>query len=274
MEKRRKKRFGRRLQLRYWIEGEEHERRGYTTNVSTSGAFLATNGPAPPGTRMRVEFLGENGFIIEAIVAHAARVSTSLQSIRSSGMGIRFLSIDELVAGLLPPGGGLETETLGLSSDDETTGGRAPSEDDEQGASAGPKVRETAADGTQVYTVGFRNVAYLMETMDHEIRFGGVFVPTEAPAGLQHEIRLALALPAPILRTIHADATVVKLVDPGSDPSSEIAGMAVALKEPEAILKQIQRLIQEARTAKSSGGGAKAPVGDQGEGGKDSDEVG
>lgn len=252
MDKRRRKRFGRRIQVHYWIQDDDHERKAYTTNVSTTGAFVATNAPVAPGTRMRVEFLGDNGFIIEAVVAHAARVSTSLQSIRSSGMGVRFLTVGELVRGLLPPGREHETESVRETSDvREVEKARRQTERmferTEQEQAKAKSGRAAAGGGAPIYTVGFRNVAYLLEAIESEISFGGVFVATDSPAALQEEVRVALALPAPIRRTVNADAIVVQVADPKSDDRSTVKGMAVALKDTEKVMAELNELIDKAR---------------------------
>ena len=238
MERRRKKRFARRLQVSYWVKGEEHPRQGYTTNVSTTGCFIATNAPLAPGTRLRIEFLIDDGFYVEAVVTHAARVSTALQSIRSSGMGIRFLTISELISGLLPKGRDHETEELG-----EIVRKRADAE-----TSRAATASEDSSSHQTTYTVGFRNVAYLLDAIDKEIHFGGVFVTTNAPADLHEEVRIALALPAPIKRTVHAEAIVVKVDDAASSSGeSTVTGMGVAFKDPAKVLEKLNRLIERAR---------------------------
>ena len=87
-----------------------------------------------------------------------------------------------------------------------------------------------------------------LDAIDKEIHFGGVFVTTNAPADLHEEVRIALALPAPIKRTVHAEAIVVK-VDDASSKSSEstVTGMGVAFKEPAKVLEKLNRLIERAR---------------------------
>jgi Tfp pilus assembly protein PilZ len=244
MEKRRKKRFARRIQVKYWPEGEEHERKGYTTNVSTIGVFIASNAPVPPGTRMRIEFLGPAGFIVESKVAHSARVSASLQSIRSSGMGIRFLLPSELVRELLPAGGEGENEDVAASHASEPGYDRFYSLTAEE-LGSGPKKRAAGASGAPVYTVGFRNVAYLLDALETEMTFGGVFVPTDSPATLHEPVRIALALPAPIKRTVHASATVVQVVGPS--PDGGMGGMGVAFNDTQLVVAELHRWIDWAR---------------------------
>lgn len=246
MEKRRKRRFARRLQVSYWPKGDEHPRQGYTTNVSTSGAFIATNAPLPPGSRLRIEFHADSSFFAEAVVTHAARVSTSLQSIRSSGMGIRFLTISELIGELLPAGREHETESIEEISRKKVV--EAVEGEDAQSARQGDSGRQTT------YTVGFRNVAYLLDSIENEITFGGVFVPTDSPAGLQEDVRIALALPAPIKRTVHAEARVVTVADTSNKNSeSTINGMGVAFKDGAKVLDELKKLIERARPKRVDG---------------------
>ncbi len=242
MERRRKKRFSRRLQINYWLAGDDQIRSSYTTNVSIQGAFVATNAPSAPGTRLRLEFTGDQGFIVESVVTHAARVSTSLQSIRASGMGIRFLSASELVSTMLPFHSE-ETEPI--------PGSDSAASDTDRTSEGSTRSRASKRSDSQVYTVGFRNVGYLLNTIEEEIRFGGVFVATDSPAGLQEDVRVALALPAPIKRTIYVDAVVVTLSDPGAAHSeSTLRGMGVALKDTTAVLRELNQLIDAARPAK------------------------
>src|SRR5262245_40328313 len=102
----------RRVQVQFWKRGDSHLFPGYTTNISTTGMFLATNSPQPPGTRLRVEVLeGARGFIVEGVVAHARKTRSDLMRLTQSGMGIRFLTVEELVRELIPviPG---ETEEI------------------------------------------------------------------------------------------------------------------------------------------------------------------
>ena len=67
--------------------------------------FIATNSPQPPGTRLRIEVLeGDRGFMVEGVVAHARKVRGDLMRLSQPGMGVRFLSVEELVRELIPVG--------------------------------------------------------------------------------------------------------------------------------------------------------------------------
>lgn len=103
MTRRRATRRARRLQVHFWKQGETHAYPGYTTNLSTTGMFIATNNPLSSGTRVRIEILDrERSFMLEGVVAHARKIRGELMRIAQSGMGVRFLSVEELVRELLP----------------------------------------------------------------------------------------------------------------------------------------------------------------------------
>lgn len=99
----------RRVQVQFWKLGEPHSYPGYTTNISLTGMFIATRSPLPPGTRVRIEVLeGDRGFMVEGVVAHARKVRGELMRLSQPGMGVRFLSVEDLVRELVPAGYGLE----------------------------------------------------------------------------------------------------------------------------------------------------------------------
>lgn len=103
-DKRRADRKSARIRVRFWRPGEpERVQQGYTTNISGTGTFVQTDHPHPKGRRLQVEFTaGRNGFVCEALVARAIKVAPELQSARRGGMGLRFLSVEDLLAGFLP----------------------------------------------------------------------------------------------------------------------------------------------------------------------------
>jgi hypothetical protein len=91
------------VQVQFWHRGDPTAYVGYTTNISTTGMFVATNSPMAPGARVRIEVIDrDRGFIVEGIVAHARKIRGDLARINLSGMGIRFLSVEELVRELIP----------------------------------------------------------------------------------------------------------------------------------------------------------------------------
>lgn len=105
-EKRSSERKPARIRVRFWRPGEpDIVHQGYTANISGTGTFVQTDHPHPKGLRLQVEFTTErNGFVCEALVARAIKVAPELQSAKPSGMGLRFLSVEELLAGFLSEG--------------------------------------------------------------------------------------------------------------------------------------------------------------------------
>src|SRR5687767_401947 len=90
------------VQVQFWKRGEPHAHPGYTTNISLTGMFIGTSSPLPPGTRLRVEVLeGNRGFMVEGVVAHARKVRGEMMRLSQPGMGVRFLSVEDLVRELV-----------------------------------------------------------------------------------------------------------------------------------------------------------------------------
>ncbi|HZF07842.1 MAG TPA: PilZ domain-containing protein [Thermoanaerobaculia bacterium] len=102
MSRRRSARRARRVSVTFWKQGDLHPYTGFTTNISLTGMFVGTNSPLPGGTRLRVEIHGERGFVIEGVVAHARKVRGEMARVTQSGMGVRFLTAEELVRELMP----------------------------------------------------------------------------------------------------------------------------------------------------------------------------
>ena len=53
-----------------------------------------------------INSLGENGFVVEGVVAHARKIRGELAQLAQSGMGVRFLAVEELMQEVLPGGDG------------------------------------------------------------------------------------------------------------------------------------------------------------------------
>src|SRR5258708_30760318 len=93
----------RRVQVSFWRRGEPNAYIGYTTNISMTGMFIATNSPMAGGSRIRVEVVDrDRGFMVEGVVAHARKISVDMTRISTSGMGVRFLTGEGLVKELFP----------------------------------------------------------------------------------------------------------------------------------------------------------------------------
>lgn len=92
----------RRLAVRFWRQGEDRARQGFTKNLSLTGAFVSTPDPAARGERLRLE-LSDAGrsALLDAVVVHSHRVPPEFRRFADSAMGLRFLALDELVGPFL-----------------------------------------------------------------------------------------------------------------------------------------------------------------------------
>ncbi len=81
-----------RVQVSFWKLGQPGESRvGFTTDVSATGFFIATNWPLPTKTEILVKIEGsEAPFIVPGEVVRSIRVPLALQRVKKSGMGIQF----------------------------------------------------------------------------------------------------------------------------------------------------------------------------------------
>lgn len=104
-EKRRAKRYPRRLKVRF---GEANKpgfpHSGLTNDVSSSGLFVVSGQNTKPGTRLHLEVLlpGDAPLYLEGIVMRQVLVPTELRQVVKSGFGVRYLSGAELMAELVP----------------------------------------------------------------------------------------------------------------------------------------------------------------------------
>jgi uncharacterized protein (TIGR02266 family) len=89
-EKRIAPRSRKRLSVRFGID--ETDKLGFTRNVSSTGLFVQTNLPLPPGTLIRLEIaFPERTFVMMGRVAWAKKVPAQLAHVLECGMGVRFV---------------------------------------------------------------------------------------------------------------------------------------------------------------------------------------
>ena len=250
-ERRKATRYPRRLQVRYWALGEPEPFTGYSANISATGMFVGTASPLPPGTRVRVEILDpERGFVVEGIVAHAAKISPILQKIRTSGMGVRFLRVEELVKALMDPGraGSTAFEPAHGVSAPAVEPARVPPEAAAAGTAGGgaagtavaespPPASRPAAAPPEVFTVRYATREQFQRAFDRDIRKGGLFLSTGAPAALDREVLVEI-FPPHGGDPVRLAARVVQRFEPGS----RAAGMGVAFLDPAAALARLAPL--------------------------------
>jgi hypothetical protein len=221
LDRRDNQRRARRVQVQFWKRGEAHSYNGYTTNISPTGMYIGTPSPVGKGGRIRVEVLDpQRGFIVEAEVAHALKTPPTLQQVKPSGMGVRFIQVDELIAELF--------------------GGSMVFRPEEEGA---PK------DG--VYGVYFRGVNHFLDTVRRDIQTGGIFVPTKFPAALNAQVTVEIYPPDAKGESVKIPAFVVqrfepKPAEPGETPKQ--SGMGVAFSDPQGALLLLQPMMARFET--------------------------
>ena len=272
MSRRTSVRRPRRVAVQFWRQGDPHPFPGFTTNISMTGMFIGTRSPCPRGTRVRVEVIGERGFMVEGVVAHARKIRGELAQITQSGMGIRFLSVEDLVRDLLPGAGG--GEAAAVAPPEPLTGDLFEEIPDPPPPAAAlsplaatppPTPRQPLgtqplspflsappppaqpvspappppAGGSGVFTVRFPNSRHFLEVFERDIKNGGLFVSTRFPGRLAEMVTIELHPPGPPeTEPILVRARVVQRFEPHG--ASLLAGMGVELLDTQAVCEQLR----------------------------------
>ncbi|HXU46607.1 MAG TPA: PilZ domain-containing protein [Thermoanaerobaculia bacterium] len=223
----------RRVPVRFWRVGQERTTTGYTTNISGTGMYVVTHQPAPRGARIRVEVLDPRcGFIVEAEVAHAHRVSTEMSALGLSGMGVRFLPVADLVRELFPEATQVVERPAEPTPPEPAVAATAP------GAAAPPGAAPIGA--RSPYQVRFSSVEQFDAVYQRDLSQGGLFVATRDPAPIGATVEIDLYLPAPLLGTVRLRARVVHRIEPqtaeGLGGPNLLAGMGVEILDPRGTL--------------------------------------
>lgn len=272
----------RRVQVQFWKRDEPHAYPGYTTNISMTGMFIATRSPYPPGTRLRVEVLeGERGFVIEGIVAHARKIRGELMRLSQPGMGVRFMTVEELVRELIPAGHGIEelpgapmppapplapgaveremdwTPVPPLSaspqmprmSSPQPAPTAAPSSPSPQApprpAQPSPPSIPTPREGAGTFAVQFLSPEEFVEVYRRDIVNGGLFVSTRYPGRLQETVNVELHPPFPGAAAVLVRARVVQRFEPSSGGGPNLlSGMGVELLDLPALIEKLQLYVE------------------------------
>lgn len=271
MSRRRAVRRPRRVQVHFWKQGEPTAYVGYTTNISMTGMFIATNSPMAPGSRIRIEVIDrDRGFMMEGVVAHARKIRGELARVSQSGMGVRFLSVEELVRELIPAAYG-QTEEIPQNSDRGSVSAAEPEPVPPPPPSSPPSsplpppvppVRSApppppvpdrapapiAATGG-AFSVRFSGVEEFMEVYRRDILQGGLFVSTRYPARLQETVTVELHPPLPFAEPLLVRARVVQRFEPSESGASPnlLAGMGLELMDLPALMGKLQQVVQRMR---------------------------
>lgn len=262
----------RRVQVHFWRQGDPAPYIGYTANISLTGMFIVTNTPLAAGSRIRVELVDrERGFMMEGIVAHARRMAPALARLNQSGMGVRFLSVEELVRELIPGGLG---ETEEIPRDDAPTEPLpelipppplppppptpaaprpvaapprpAPPRPVPPPMPDRPAVPVAASGGS--FAVRFSGVEEFLEVYRRDILQGGLFVSTLYPARLQETVSVEMFPPGLVVQPVLVRARVVQRFEPHADSGPNLlSGMGLELLELPALLAALEPVVQRLR---------------------------
>lgn len=279
MSRRRATRRARRVQVHFWKQGEPTAYVGYTVNISTTGMFVATNSPMPSGTRIRIEVIDrDRGFMVEGVVAHARKVRSELAAITQSGMGVRFLSVEELVRELMPAIYG-QTEEIPHDADRgsfstspnlhaEPEVSKPSAKPASQPVPAAPSAREplrtpnppaesarSTSDGPApaftgsggAFSIRFANADEFLEVYRRDILQGGLFISTRYPAKMQETVSVELHPPIAFAEPVVLRARVVQRFEPGADSLGSpnlLAGMGLELIDLPGLVERLQPIVE------------------------------
>jgi len=234
MENRNSRRLKRRIQVKFWKLNEPVEKSGFTYNVSLTGMFICTNSPFKPKTRIVIQIGKEDNKIeIQGVVRHAARVDPLLQKIKPSGMGVRLLRTEELMAVVL----GLERDK---SAETE--------EDDQEAAQQEEDVQTEAVEDQEaatLYAMNFVSPTELATSFERDLKFGGIFVPTlNLPEG--DDVVIEFLFDWNDNARVRIPAQVVKRFEAaeGTARGEKVTGIGVAFSDPEGAIAEFLDIVE------------------------------
>ncbi len=175
--------------------------------------YIDTNNLVSSGSRIRLEVgAEEQTFMAEAVVA---RVNKSLQTLRPSGMGVRFLTIEELVSELIPEIG------------------------HQRSAAGEPPLPEGS------YRLSFADRHQFLEVFQRDLSTGGLFIPTDEPAALNDVVTVELSVAEAGVSPVRLEARVVHRLDPDMPDGTSgnlMAGMGVEILSFERALETLRAM--------------------------------
>ncbi len=285
--RRRAVRRSRRVQVHFWRQGDPTPYIGYTANISLTGMFIATNTPVASGSRVRVEVVDrerDRGFMVEGVVAHARKSPPELARLNQSGMGIRFLTVEELVRELIPAGLA-ETEEVPQEAAPRLEPPPLPPPPPTQvfptiarpprpgpppppppappppAPAAAPPPRHVVlvpppqrrppvpvepSGGS--FTVRFSGVEEFLEVYRRDILQGGLFVSTRYPARLQETVNVELYPPGLLVDPVMVRARVVQRFEPQSETGPNLlSGMGLELLDVPQLLERLSPVVERLR---------------------------
>jgi Tfp pilus assembly protein PilZ len=257
MDRRAHPRYPRRLEVRFWKQGEAQAHSGFTTNISKTGIFLGTGHTIVPGERVRLEVMGiEKGFVAEGRVVRVHRVALALRHIEQPGVGIRFLLPEELLADVLPAGQGSAPAARVATAVPAVPGpygsGSPQPEAPVSDADAAPDgaAPPEAPPALRVVTVDFPDRSTFLSVYHRDLASGGLFVSTPNPSALQEVVLIELRTPLPGVPPLCFEARVVHRFEPQAAVGAGrnlLSGMGVQFVEPDRVKAALAPILAELR---------------------------
>jgi hypothetical protein len=238
--------------------------------------FIATNSPVAGGSRIRVEVVDRNrGFMVEGVVAHARKIGGDLARASLSGMGVRFLTVEELVRELFPSALGSTEEIPQAPPPPDpqeipqaTIEPKPPSPSPSPPPPAfEPMAAPVAAPvpepwppppspvlprpaplpvGEGAFSVRFVSAEEFLEVYQRDILQGGLFVSTLHPARIQESVVVELYPPLSGAAPVTLRARVVHRFEPHSGEAGGhnlLSGMGLELFDLPALVEQLQPVV-------------------------------
>jgi Tfp pilus assembly protein PilZ len=260
MDRRRSRRWPRQLDVRFWKRGEEgHPTHAVSTNVSKTGIFLRTQQVLPSGTRLRLEVsCAGRSFVSEGVVMRALRTPASLQAAMPSGMGVRFLRIEELIEDLMPGINLLAEERVQETSAAAPPVAAAPAGAGSQvPAPAHPSAAATATaaygppaggepiGGRAVFPLRFRDREQFQTAFSRDIQTGGLFISVERPPAMDAVVDVEVSVEGVAHAPVRLQARVVhRMESPAGTPAGNLlAGMGVQFLDVGRAVEQLRVLL-------------------------------
>jgi Tfp pilus assembly protein PilZ len=247
----------RRVQVKFNRLGEDRVLRGFTKNLSLSGALITSAEPAPRGATLRIELMSkEQSLVIYGKVVHAHRMPPELRRFAESAMGVRFLETADLVKPFLPENdtGARPRPGTGASRAPSAAADRAPGSPEVSSASRPETDAADAADdalpvpAAQVYPLLFERAGDFLTVFHRDIVNGGLFVSTSRPARLYEQVVVALHLPGAEKRIVQAEARVVQVVEPRQTGGGRTSGgMGLELMDTDRVLRKLRPVVEGMR---------------------------
>ena len=229
MDKRGGRRYKRRLQLRFWDIEDEVQKAGFTQNVSLEGMFICTGSPAKPGTRIVIEVHEkEKTYTLHGVVRHSARVDPVLQKVRPSGMGVRLIKTEELMAALL--------KINGVSKN---------VEDQEPPEVEGLEEVEETADEARVVAMTFGTPQEFLNCFERDLKFGGIFVPVDDLPEQDEFVTIEFQFKWDRELKVGVAAQVVKIFEAaeGTAMGETVTGVGVAFTDPADAIRHLEEVV-------------------------------